>query len=40
MLGFERRQYEVVIDRELDQIQTDVERGQDVPALPTSHRRR
>lgn len=27
MLGFERRQYEAVIDRELSAIQSDVERG-------------
>jgi hypothetical protein len=27
MFGFERRQYEAIIDRELDEIQTDIERG-------------
>ena len=27
MLGFGRRQYEAVVDRELDQIQEDVERN-------------
>jgi hypothetical protein len=33
MLGFERRQYAALIDRELNEIQRDVERGETFPAV-------
>ena len=33
MFGFERRQYEALIDRELNEIQRDVERDGTVPVV-------
>jgi hypothetical protein len=39
MFGFERRQYEAVIDRELNEIQLDVERGDALPDVAQARAR-